>query len=159
MSNLNVAGPWELVDFSISFSDGRKAIFPFGEDGEGLIIYSEILGTDEHNRPYGTMSAVLSRADRPKLSSSTMETAHNAGMEEKASAFDSYLHYAGTYHFEGDEIIHTVQFALDPNNVGNQQRRKFKYDTTTGLLTLSYHITAKSGVVRTYKLIWQRQQK
>ena len=94
-------GAWKLQRFEISFADGRQSLFPFGEQAQGLIIYSES----------GHMSAILSSDHRKPFSTSRLEDSNKASLEEKAQAFDSYLNYAGTYRIEGDEVVHSIELA------------------------------------------------
>jgi hypothetical protein len=137
-------GAWDLGDFRITFSDDRPPVFPFGEDAVGQIIYAAS----------GHMSAVLSRADRPALTASRLETTGSAPSSEKAAAFDSYLSYGGTWTVDGNDIVHTVTHALSPNLVGQKNRR---HVTLAGdSVTLSYSLVARSGVTRTYTLRWVR---
>lgn len=144
LSAQDLVGTWGLVRFVLSFSDGRPDVYPFGADAKGLIVYSA----------EGWMSAILSRADRGGFSATRLESASTAPLEEKAAAFDSYLSYAGTYRLEADEVIHDVHFALAPNTVGTQQRRRIAWDGR--LLQLSYTLNARSGITRRYQLTWQR---
>lgn len=137
-------GAWVLGDFRITFSDGRAPIFPFGEDAVGQIIYAAS----------GHMSAVLSRADRPLLTATRLETTGSAPASEKAAAFDSYLSYGGTWSLHGDDIVHTVTHALSPNLVGQDNRRHATLED--GAVTLTYSLVARSGVTRTYTLRWER---
>lgn len=137
-------GAWVLGDFRITFSDDRPPVFPFGPDAVGQILYAAS----------GHMSAVLSRAGRPPLTASRLETAGSAPADEKASAFDSYLSYGGTWALDGDDIVHTVTHALTPNLVGQENRRRVTLGDDS--VTLSYSIVARSGVERTYTLRWVR---
>ncbi|MFT6144964.1 MAG: hypothetical protein ACJAZO_002079 [Myxococcota bacterium] len=144
VNSSDVVGAWVLGDFRITFSDDRPSVFPFGEDAVGQILYAAS----------GHMSAVLSRADRPAVSASRLETAGSAPADEKAAAFDSYLSYGGTWSVDGDDIIHTVTHALTPNLVGQENRRHVTLGTDS--VTLSYSLVARSGVTRTYTLRWMR---
>ncbi len=137
-------GAWHLVDCELIFSDGRPAVQPYGPDGRGLIIYS----------PEGWMSATLSRADRAPLSVGSLEWAHRAHAAARAAAFDGYLAYAGRWRVEGDEVVHSVELSLVPDAVGAEQRRRVTFDGEE--LELSYSLTARSGVVRRYRLRWRR---
>lgn len=141
----DLVGTWSLVRFILCYSDGRPDVYPFGPDAKGLIIYSA----------EGWMSAILSSQERGNFSAQRLESAPSAPIEEKASAFDTYMSYAGTYHLEGDEVVHSVHFALAPNTVGTQQRRRIHWDGKE--LQLSYEWQSRSGVVRRYQLTWVRQ--
>lgn len=142
----DLCGSWSLARFEITFSDGRAKVFPFGPDARGLLMYS----LDGH------MSAVLSRADRPGLGATRLETSGAAPEDAKAAAFDSYLSYAGTWRLEGETVVHAVTLAQTPELVGVENRRRA---TLHGdVLILRYDITARSGVVRHYTLIWERKR-
>jgi len=141
-------GSWLLERFVIRFADGRPPVQPFGERARGLLMYT----------PDGRMSAILSRADRPPLAASRLETSAKAPAEEKAGAFDSYLSYGGRWTIEGDEVVHAVEYALTPNLVGRDNRRRadFRPAPDGDRVVLSYDVPARSGVTRHYSLTWRR---
>ena len=130
--------------FVIRFADGRDPVYPFGEDASGLLVYA----------PDGYMSAVLSRAGRPSLAASRLETARRAPAEQRAAAFDGYLSYGGRWRIEGREVVHEVTHALTPNLVGAANRRRVAL--SEGRVVLSYDLPARSGVTRHYSLTWRR---
>lgn len=133
----DLVGAWRLVDFHIHFDDGRPSVEPFGPGAQGLLVYSAD----------GWMSAILSRADRPGLDVPRLEAAHRATDTSKARAFDGYLSYGGRWRIEGDTVVHTVQWALVPDIVGREQRRRFRF--ADGL------VLAYRGGARTYQLRWR----
>ena len=137
-------GAWHLRQFTIAFDDGRPAIHPFGEAARGLLIYS----------PDGWMSATLSRTDRAALGVGRLERSGAAPQAAKAAAFDSALSYAGTWRLDGEHVVHRVTMAQTPDLVGEENRRRARL--TRDGLTLSYRLTARSGVARTYTLVWSR---
>jgi hypothetical protein len=137
-------GAWHLRRFVITFDDGRAPLHPLGSDASGLLIYS----------PGGWMSAVLSRGDRAPLGVARLERSASAPVDAKARAFDSYLSYAGTWHLDGEHVVHRVTLAQTPELVGQENRRLVR--RVDGALTLSYRLTARSGVGRTYALSWSR---
>jgi len=141
----DLIGAWRLQGFVIRFSDDRPPLYPFGEEARGVIVYSAD----------GTMSAVLSRADRPPLAQ-RLETAGKAPLAARAAAFDSYLSYAGRWTLDGETVTHHVDLALVPDAVGARQQRRAVLDGDR--LTLSYAITARSGIVRRYTLDWRRSR-
>ena len=139
-----LVGSWSLSSFEITFSDGRAPLHPFGRDASGLLVYA----ADGH------MSAILSRSDRAPLGVARLETSAAAGAAAKQAAFDSYLSYAGQWRVEGHSVIHTVTLAQTPELVGAENRRLATLDGDT--LRLRYELTARSGVVRRYALVWRR---
>lgn len=136
-------GTWELAEFIIGFDDGRPPLHPFGDDARGLLIYA----------PDGHLSALLCKAHRPRIGA-RLETADRAPVEARATAFDGYLSYAGRWTLEGDEVVHRVDFALVPDVVGTENRRRVHVDGDR--LVLSYDVTPKGGGLRHYRLTWRR---
>lgn len=115
-------GAWQLKDWRIEYSGG-KISRPFGIDALGLLQYT----------PDGMMSATVSRANRPK---SGLVNARSASDAQKSEAFDSYFHYAGPWHLDGESVVHTVTMSLNANMCGTQQVRKAEF-AGPGFLTLS----------------------
>lgn len=138
-----LVGAWELVDFSVTFDDGREPVAPFGDDAGGQLIYSAS----------GRMSAVLCAGQRPALSVDALERAAKAPLQEKGAAFDSYLSYAGTYAVRDGSVVHTVELALVPNIVGREQVRQIRLEDDD--LWLSYDRESKRGPQH-YTLRWRR---
>ena len=144
MTAEELVGAWRLTRFRVAFSDGRSTVEPMGPEAKGLLIYSA----------GGQVSAVLTRAVRSTLGVGGLEGAHRASADAKAEAFDGYMSYAGRWHLEGDEVVHTVEMSLTPDAVGLAQRRRVRWDGHR--LSLAYDLTARSGVVRHYRLDWVR---
>ncbi len=134
-------GARTLVSWHIEFADGRPRAYPFGEDAEGLIVYT----------PDGWMSAAITHAKRKPLSA---ETPRGAPEGEQMTAFQTYFHYAGPWHVEGDEVIHQARIALNPNFTGTEQRRKVSF-AADGTLTLSADDTDEKGRARHHVLVWR----
>lgn len=139
----DLVGAWHLDDFVIRFADGRPPVRPFGADARGQLVYT----ADGH------MSATLCRAERAPLGEG-LEASYKASPEAKAHAFDGYMAYAGRWRLDGDTVVHDVHFALTPELVGRQNRRSARFEG--GRLHLSYRLTARSGIERTYTLTWRR---
>lgn len=150
------AGAWALKQFCIRFSDQRPIVYPFGKQAKGMIIYTPPLNTEAAGHPTGRVSAVLMGEERPVASGGRLEDSSKATDAYKAAAFDTYLHYAGRYHWHGDHIVHHIDMALDPAVIGTQQVRATHFDPERGELMLSYELTARSGIQRHYELVWQR---
>ena len=143
LSNADLIGAWALVDFVVTFDDGRPPLEPFGPGTQGQIIYSE----DGH------MSAVLSSGSREAFGIAQLEQSGRATDGEKATAFDSYMSYCGRYRVEGDRVVHTVELGLMPNIVGREQVRDASL--SDGVLTLAYDVTTPRGE-RRFTLRWKR---
>ena len=145
-SRSDLVGAWRLADFHITYADGRPAVAPMGEGAQGLLVYT----ADGH------VSAVLSRADRAALGVGGLEQARHGAAQAKVEAFDTYMSYAGRYHIDGDEVVHTVELALLPDAVGRAQRRHVHWQE--GTLVLHYDVTPPSGGTRRYRLTWTRAE-
>lgn len=136
-------GAWSLVEWRIEYPDGRVT-HPFGPDASGQLIYSAD----------GKMAATVSAASRSCLG---QPSARSAAASQKAEAFDSFFHYAGSWGIEGDTIIHTIEFALNPDMVGTQQRRHARCDGAAKL-TLSAVESREGETTRRHTLEWVRNQ-
>jgi hypothetical protein len=134
-------GAWSLVEWRIEYPDGRVT-HPFGRDAVGQLMYNAD----------GKMSATVSAAKRPGFGQSS---ARNATAPQKAEAFDGYFHYAGSWGIDGDTVIHTVEFALNPDMVGTRQRRDAQFDGAAKL-TLSAVEDRDGEITRRHTLEWER---
>ena len=134
-------GAWQLVDWRIEYSDGGVTR-PFGEGALGYIVYSAD----------GTMTASIAKAARQPFG---ITNARNASLVQKADAFDSYFHYAGPWHIDGEEVVHSVTMSLNPDMTGTDQRRLAVFDSSSGL-TLSAQESLKNGASRLHVLQWVR---
>lgn len=144
MANYSVKdleGSWQLRSWLISYEGNRAATAPFGEQPEGLLVYS----------PDGWMSATVCRGQRPLFPAGS--SPRTADDQRIAEAYRSYFHYAGPYRVEGDHVIHAVHYSLNPNFVGTEQRRHMRLQGS--LLTLSGSDRA-GDIERHHELVWQR---
>lgn len=133
-------GTWKLVDWRIEYGDGGVTR-PFGEKADGYILYS-----DE-----GIMTASIARAGRALFDHVSVR---NASDSEKAAAFDSYFHYAGHWHVDGDDVVHSVTMSLNPGFVGTHQVRHAAFDGAGGLVLSATEAIAGAGT-RDHILQWQ----
>jgi len=140
-SETDLIGTWELVDWTITYSDEREPTLPYGDGPTGMIVYN----ADGH------MSATIARSRRLPLSHLNTRL---APQPEKAAAFDSYFHYGGTWRIEGDSVVHAVTLALNPAFVGTDQVRKIELDGDD--LTLSAEVTSASGATLRNAIHWRR---
>jgi hypothetical protein len=142
-----LAGTWHLVSWDISYGDGRRSTYPYGEEATGMILYT-------HD---GSMSACIARPGRTRLSSDSVRSAPEA---ERLAAFESYFQYAGRYEVRGapghQQVVHAVTQSLNPNFVGSQQVRDMHF-AENGDLTLSASDTVPgTQVARHHRLTWSR---
>ncbi|MFZ1744005.1 MAG: lipocalin-like domain-containing protein [Pontixanthobacter sp.] len=134
-------GAWSLTDWRIEYSDGAVTR-PFGEGAHGYIAYAQS----------GIMTASIAKAERADFG---IPNARNASPAQKSEAFDSYFHYAGPWHLEGDYVVHDVTMSLNPDMTGTKQRRLAVFDGKNGLM-LSAHEKIKDGASRHHILQWQK---
>jgi hypothetical protein len=133
-------GAWRLRSWDVLYADGRPPTYPYGDDAVGWLMYT----------PDGHMSVEVSRRRRAPLSTDNARKAPDA---EKARAFDGYLAYSGSYSVDLNEVVHRVEFSLNPNVCGTEQRRTATFEG--GRLILSAEETV-NGVRRTHRLVWER---
>jgi Lipocalin-like domain len=140
-AGIRLVGAWSLVSWQIFDDNNAGFTEPFGADPHGMLQY-----TDD-----GCMSAVVCRSERaslpPGISPRRMDPA------QLADCYRSYFHYAGRWHIEGDSVIHSVEFGLNPNMVGTRQVRQMNFAGNTLTLT---GIEILGPQQRRHVLLWQR---
>ena len=137
-----LVGAWKLVRWEISYSDGRELSLPYGEDAEGMIMYT----------PDGYMSAVLHRSARGPVST---QYVREAPAPEKAALFDAVMYYGGRYRIDAEDVIHQVEHALNPDLAGTEQLRHVAFDGDSLYLTGEEKVEA-AGLTRFHKVHWRR---
>jgi len=130
----DMLGTWTLVSWT-SMKNGVPAGYPMGEDAHGQIIYSA----------EGRMAASLMRQDFKDNPSTTNPTP------------DVCLAYGGTFHIEGDEVVHDVIFATLPHWIGKPLKRTMVWDNGQLLLNTAPE-TSKSGSTYVHELRWLKLQ-
>jgi hypothetical protein len=99
------------------------------------------------------MSAILTVNDRKPLSVSDFIS---APANERAEAFATMTAYAGRYTFNGVEVVHHVEAASMPNDVGADLRRLAKLDGDRLVLTVAKPYLRGGIMVRSQELTWER---
>jgi hypothetical protein len=105
----DLTGTWRLVDWTFTVN-GSRPTHPWGGNPSGLLTYTED----------GRMSAALMSHNRPEVPTRTLSAAPT---DLKAAAAAGYLTYAGSYTFDGDDVLHHIELSLMPNWVGTIERR------------------------------------
>ncbi len=142
ISKEQLSGTWELESWTIGYSDRDDFTYPYGEDPQGLLLYTED----------GWMSASICRADRAQLPADvSFRTLPEAA---RAAAFSSYFQYAGRYRVHDGDVIHAVAQSLNPNMAGTQQLRHAELDGQTLVLSGKDEV---GGTTRFHSLVWHRQ--
>jgi hypothetical protein len=141
ISKEQLSGTWELESWTIGYSDRDDFSYPYGEDPEGLLLYTED----------GWVSASICRAGRAQLP----DDVSFRGLPEaaRAAAFSSYFHYAGRYRVLEGDVIHTVTQSLNPNMAGTEQLRHAELDGQTLVLSGKDQV---GNTTRFHSLVWHR---
>ncbi|MBA6411647.1 lipocalin-like domain-containing protein [Parahaliea sp. F7430] len=139
----DLIGTWHLESWTIAYSDRDELSNPFGEDPQGLLLYSA----------EGWMSASICHAERPRFPAEQSPRRVDDG--PKAEAFSSYFHYAGRYKLSGGDVIHYVTQSLNPNFPGTEQLRHAELDGQTLVLSGKDEV---AGVTRFHVLVWHRAE-
>jgi len=141
ISKDDLHGTWQLESWTIGYSDRDDFSYPFGEEPQGLLLYTED----------GWMSASICRKERALLPEDV--NFRKLPDATKAEAFSSYFHYAGRYRVVQGDIIHYVSQSLNPNFPGTEQLRHAELDGQT--LVLSGKDLA-GDCTRFHSLVWHK---
>ncbi len=137
----DLVGAWTLESWTIGYADREEMSQPFGEDPQGLLIYSAD----------GWMSAAVCRAGRPPLPEGT--TPRSVPNELQAAAYASYFHYCGRFRVQDNDVIHYVTQSLNPNFPGTEQLRHAELDGRTLVLSGKDRLGSRE---RFHSLVWHR---
>lgn len=141
----DILGSWLMVDRGTdSEEDQAQARVRYGDNPQGFMIFS----------PDGWMNAIVCWGDRPALSGNPAWHSDALG-EDKASAFDTYLSYGGTWTVEDGTLTTKVRFALNPGWVGGEQIRGLEM-SDDGHLTLLLSRAWPDGRVMNGWVRWRR---
>ena len=141
-SNNALVGTWKLQSATIT-TDKGEVRNSWGTHPVGFLTYTED----------GRMSAILTLDDRKPLSVSDFIS---APANERAEAFASMTAYAGRYTFTGEEVVHHVEAASLPNDVGADLTRLVKLDGDQLVLLVAKPYLRGGMMVRSQQLIWKR---
>lgn len=106
-------GVWKLLSFEFRKDDGETT-YPFGEQVQGQIIYTES----------GRYSGQLMRVGRPRFALPDQLRGTSAEIE---ASYKGCISYFGSYEVDHENgfIIHRVEGSLFPNMEGSNQIRLF----------------------------------
>jgi hypothetical protein len=135
-----LVGAWRLVSWENWATDGQVS-HPMGSDAVGYLIYTA----------EGRFSVTISQGNRGRFSG---EDLLGGTVQEKATAAESFVAYAGSYTFEGHRVIHHVELSLFPNWVGTEQQRFAELFEDT--LILSANPMLLAGKQQAPRLVWKR---
>ncbi len=136
-------GRWRLVGWAGATGAGEP-VEHGGERPAGVLIYL----------PSGRMAVQIQRDGRAKFGSADFD----AGSEPlQAAAYRSYIAYAGRFTLpEPGIVVHHVEQALHPDQVGTQKRREYTLDGDD--LTLSTQPIRFDGEPASSVLSWRREE-
>ena len=134
-------GTWVPVSAEDRMANGEVHYPAYGHYPRGYLIYDAT----------GHMSVQLMNPEREKLGLRT------ASLEQFKAAATGFLAYSGTYKVSRTDgrIIHHVDCALDPADLGTDMVRKFVLSADTLILTLGPY-NEYGTVVESRTLIWKR---
>ncbi len=108
-----IIGSWKLNNFELKNLTVKKSIFPYGKNPVGILIFSND----------GFMSVSIMTDNRTDFE---IESLQMASSEEKISAIETYLSYAGKWKLENDKIYVEVVTSLLPNWKNKEHYRTFQ---------------------------------
>jgi hypothetical protein len=141
ISKDDLIGTWQLESWAIGYADSEEFTYPYGEEPQGLLLYSND----------GWMSASIARPGRALLPEDVSYRKLPDAL--KAEAFSSYFHYAGRYQVVDGDVVHYVTQSLNPNFPGTEQLRHAELDGHTLVLSGKDEV---SGAKRFHSLVWHR---
>jgi hypothetical protein len=97
------------------------------------------------------MSTIITKAERPAFASDYLK---GGAPDEKQTAYDTCISYAGRFEIEGDIVYHHIQASLFPNWIASDQRRLIAFDGEE--LILSSQPILTDGVGWVYQARWRR---
>lgn len=133
-----ITGTWKLKSFELKSKEG-DIFYPLGENPEGFLIYDKS----------GHMSGMMSRSDRPNLSSENLTQIKD---DEKLSLANGFIGYSGKYEVLDDKIIHNVEMSFIPNWVGKPLDRYYEFQNDDLILSTPPEIL--NGKEFIYYLLW-----
>lgn len=140
MTDPQFEGSWRLRSW-LSQSEDGGVIHPMGEQPRGLL----------HYHPGGRMSVLIAAGDRAPFAQNDLLA---GSLAEKASGFESFIAYAGTYETGDGTVTHHLEISSFPNWVGTAQKRYAHFAGDT--LTLSTDLLPQRGKLRRAVLVWDR---
>src|SRR6266850_4867206 len=141
----SLVGSWRLISFEERTTDGGGVIPVWGPSPAGRLTYDS----------GGRMSVQLMNPRRPTFASPDRL---GGTVDEVREAYQGYLAYYGTYSVDltAGAVIHHVEGALYPNDIGTDLRRSFQLNGRR--LRLSTTPILRGGRTSTFDLNWEREK-
>lgn len=142
-TSVPIIGAWKLISFEIQKADG-EVIYPFGENAQGSIIYTET----------GRFSVQVMRPGRPQFASGDQMKGTTKEIE---ASYEGFVSYYGLYEFDSEHgfVVHHVEGCLFPNWEGHPQKRFFELSGNRLKLITPPTLWGAAGEVVAV-LIWER---
>jgi Lipocalin-like domain len=142
MKNEDLVGVWREL--------GRETVAKDGTIKPDVPRASQIMYT-----PDGYMGVVNTpRARKPVDETAPRMDLDATTPDQRAEAAIGVVAYAGTFEVKGDDVFHTIFTAVNPNRVGNKQRRHITLKGDD--LTLTAPPDAQGNFFRIH---WRRAEK
>jgi len=135
-----LAGTWKLKSLEVRTA-ANEVTYPFGRGAKGYLIMT----------PDGYWSVAIMSSNRLQFSSGDVL---GGTTQEKVSAAEGYISYAGRYDIQGNKIVVRAEVSFFPNWVETDQERFFEVRGNT--LELSSSPLLVRGKQQTAHLIWER---
>ena len=110
-ASAGLVGTWQITNYSVQFLDTNESVRTMGEHPTGYIQYS----------PGGHMVVFLAAEHRQPPADVAPTDAEAARLYR--TIFGAY---AGTYHVEGNKVVHHIVTAWAPQRNGDDQVRYFE---------------------------------
>ncbi len=134
-------GRWTLAGWSGLAASGRR-VEHGGAQPSGVLIYL----------PSAQMAVQIQHDDRVRFGSTDLDAGNEA---LQAAAYRTYVAYAGRFSVpEAGVVVHHVEQALHPDQLGMDKRRAYEFEGEELLLRTQDVIT--DGVPATSVLRWRR---
>lgn len=137
-----LVGRWELVSWG-GLDEQGEPVAHGGNHPRGELIY----------RADGRMAVQISSDHRPVFGSLDLDAGDE---EQKVAAYDTYNAYSGRWKVEGDEVVHMVEIALQPDQAGMIKRRPLTLSEDGDELTLQTQPVRIDGGEASSFLRWRR---
>jgi len=138
-----LVGIWRLMSRTVTNADGERiAESALGEKPEGYLIYDAS----------GHVAAQLMRPGR------TAAQMKNCGapvkMQNNSTSVCGYDAYFGTYKLADGGVVHHLELALSPDDIGKDIHRSFVI--AGDQLTITFPTTLPDGKTVTRTVLWER---
>ncbi|MDB5804340.1 MAG: hypothetical protein JWN73_1662 [Betaproteobacteria bacterium] len=141
-----ILGTWYLDEAYAIDEAGTRLFDLYGAKPDGLIVY----GGD------GRMVALITHEGRARIDGDRQA----APADQRATAYESSIGYAGPYTVDGERVVHHVDVSTYPNWVGTDLKRFYTREGQgeDESLTLRTPPQMQNGKVTVMKLIWRRKR-